>query len=259
MTDTAKKAVSTAWIDADHTWLFIRAKDFHLFLHRYEVQKLLFRLTDAEGPLPPPTPQDSDRFDITARVLIPLGEKSVRIGPVGFDLNGDELAEWVQELPRRLAEPAEPDAEDDDEDYDDEEYDDFDDDYDDDDDDDRRLSLPLVTCDGCGACCMRQGSPPGYGAFFNDDPPEVRRQSGKAVTGFAWEEIPAHLRDELEAYHKAVDAGETNSRYEEGLPCLWLDVETRRCRNYEWRPRACKDFPVGGKSCRRFRDEQGID
>jgi Fe-S-cluster containining protein len=250
MTDTMKpKALSTNWIDGGHTWLFIRVKDFHLFLHRYEAQKLVNRLTGAKGPLPPPTPEDSDRFDIVARSLIPLRGKSVRIGHVGFDLNGDELAEWVQELPRRLAEPAEPDDEDDDE-----EYDDFDDD-----DDDRRLSLPLVTCDGCGACCMRQGSPPGYGAFFNDDPPEIRRLSGKAVTGFAWEEIPTHLRDEMEAYHKAVNAGEMDSRYEEGLPCLWLDVETGRCRNYEWRPRACKGFPVGGKSCRAYRDEQGID
>jgi Fe-S-cluster containining protein len=247
MSDATKKAPSTSWIDGGHSWLFIRVRDFHLILHRYEVQKLFFRLTGAKGPLPPPAPEDSDRFDITARALFPLGGKSVRIGHVGFDLSGDELAEWLEELPRRLAEPADPD----------DDYDDYG--YDDEDDDDTRLSLPLVTCDGCGACCMRQGSPPGYGAFFNDDPPEIRRLMGKAVTGFAWEEIPAHLRDEMEAYHKAVDAGEVDSRYEAGLPCLWLDVETGRCRNCEWRPRACKDFPVGGKDCRWFRDEQGID
>jgi Fe-S-cluster containining protein len=123
-----------------------------------------------------------------------------------------------------------------------------------------RLTLPVIeNCDDCGACCATQGSPPGYGAFFNDDPPEERLRSGKYLTGYAWEAIPAHLRDELEAYHRAVDAGEIPSRYEESLPCLWFDEATRKCRNYEWRPRTCKGFPVGGKDCRWFREQEGID
>jgi Fe-S-cluster containining protein len=264
MADTTKKALTTDWLDADHTWLSIGLKGVDLLLRRYQVQRLLFELALAEGPLPPPAPEDADRFDIVVRRsdFIPGSDdrgRHVLIGPLSFELTADELGEWLEELPRRLAEPAEPDADDEDDDDDDEYDEDYYDDDDDDDEDDTRLSLPLVTCDGCGVCCESQGSPPGYGVFFNDDPPEVRRQSGKAVTGFAWEEIPTHLRDELEAYHKAVDAGEIDSRYEEGLPCLWLDVETGRCRNYEWRPLACKHFPVGGKDCRGFHRDQGID
>lgn len=42
------------------------------------------------------------------------------------------------------------------------------------------------------------------------------------------------------------------------IACVWLDPATLRCRHYEFRPQACRDFEVGSLLCRLSRDDEGI-
>tara|TARA_R100000664_G_C2678722_1_gene87640 strand:+ start:84 stop:329 length:246 start_codon:yes stop_codon:yes gene_type:complete len=42
------------------------------------------------------------------------------------------------------------------------------------------------------------------------------------------------------------------------MPCVWLDCEMN-CSRYEHRPKACKDYEVGGASCRIVRYQYGVD
>jgi Fe-S-cluster containining protein len=44
-----------------------------------------------------------------------------------------------------------------------------------------------------------------------------------------------------------------------GTACLWFDAETGRCRHYEYRPRACREFALGGTDCHDARRRAGID
>jgi len=76
-----------------------------------------------------------------------------------------------------------------------------------------------LTCQGCGLCCLEQGTPP----FTRDgeDRPPVELD---------WPR-------------------EEGDRYDRGLPCLWLDLETLRCRHYAIRPQVCREFELGGKVC----------
>ena len=43
-----------------------------------------------------------------------------------------------------------------------------------------------------------------------------------------------------------------------GRPCIWLDLETRKCLHYEHRPQMCRDFEVGNPHCLRMREACGI-
>ena len=89
-------------------------------------------------------------------------------------------------------------------------------------------SLPVLDCSGCGSCCEAQGTPP-FTRFPDDRPP----------TELEWD-IDAH-----------------DSRYDDGLPCLWFDVETKLCRHYEHRPQACRETIVcGDESCLEFRENR---
>lgn len=90
--------------------------------------------------------------------------------------------------------------------------------------------LPVLSCDGCGACCQEQGLPPRYTA------PER--------LGFLSEE----LRSEL-ALHLAEERRLGSTRNERGLPCLWYDAATKRCSRYELRPDCCREAQIGGESC----------
>ena len=90
-------------------------------------------------------------------------------------------------------------------------------------------------CDGCFACCMKAGSPP-----F-----ETREEL---------DSIPKHLRRELERYFSKIEKNEIQSRSVLFLPCLWLDEEKGECTNYDYRPKICRDFQVGGQECIQFID-----
>ena len=112
------------------------------------------------------------------------------------------------------------------------------------------MNLPLYDpCRGCGACCTHVGVPPGY------DPP-IAEGSPDYELFLA---IPEALRDELRDYYQAVWAGKTEDRSLSGnVPCLWFDLETRRCRHYEHRPNVCRTFEIGGASCLGHRERMGI-
>ncbi len=84
-------------------------------------------------------------------------------------------------------------------------------------------------CKDCGRCCSTQGTPPFTGCEGDDPPPEL-----------AWD-IDKHA-----------------DRYDLGLPCLWYDTETKRCKHYEHRPQVCRDFQPGEPQCNEWRVELGL-
>lgn len=107
--------------------------------------------------------------------------------------------------------------------------------------------LPVIeSCDGCGACCQVVTHPPFY-SVFHDQGEE------------AWERLKRERRDLVLGivadYRARRSAGEPLS----GTPCLWYDPQTRRCRHYEYRPLACREFLVGDDDCRDARRRAGIE
>ncbi|TWT80677.1 Flagellin N-methylase [Planctomycetes bacterium CA13] len=96
----------------------------------------------------------------------------------------------------------------------------------------------VVDCSGCGVCCMHMGYPV-YTQATETRPAEPW-----------WETMPEAIKQELletMATYQTPD-GELDG------PCIWLDMETRRCRHHEHRPNVCRDFQVGSKTCRDWRN-----
>src|ERR1035437_8520679 len=78
-----------------------------------------------------------------------------------------------------------------------------------------------MKCEGCGECCGHLGFPP-----FLPDPFPVT--------------LPESLIQELLTARKKMD------RSAALLPCLWLNLETKRCKHYHFRPDVCQDFLCPG-------------
>lgn len=77
-------------------------------------------------------------------------------------------------------------------------------------------------------------------------------------------ELPANLRDEIDNWTGTGDKP-ASPRFDlssvmngGNIPCLWLDLTTGQCKNYEHRPAVCRDFDVGCISCRMLRKEVGL-
>lgn len=100
----------------------------------------------------------------------------------------------------------------------------------------------IQSCDGCGACCRHVGHPMFMGAFPGTGTPEQ-----------AWLDLPKSLRREHLDYLNATQG----DNY--GTPCYWLDPHTHKCKHYEHRPRACRDFEMGAEDCQWLRNTQGVD
>jgi Fe-S-cluster containining protein len=111
--------------------------------------------------------------------------------------------------------------------------------------------LPVIeSCDGCGACCFEQASPPGYlyilvnpgdysGSEFAEDAERLKH-------------LPTEARLALDKYRDDLLAGRSRG---DGA-CIWLDPITRKCRHYEHRPSICRDELVrGDQGCRYWRKE----
>ena len=106
--------------------------------------------------------------------------------------------------------------------------------------------LPVIgSCDGCGACCLVVTSPPFYRIFDG---------GGED----AWERL-GWDRPDLRAEILAAERGRGESGAPSyGTPCLWYDPTTAACRHYEFRPRACRAFALGGGDCRDARRRAGV-
>ena len=110
------------------------------------------------------------------------------------------------------------------------------------------MPAPLTiidSCEGCGACCRVVTLPP-FRRIFNEGGEE------------AWERLRWDRPDlliEILAVEKAIKAAGLPSF---GSPCLWLDPATGLCRHYEHRPRACREFAVGGVDCLGARRRGGV-
>jgi Putative zinc- or iron-chelating domain len=79
---------------------------------------------------------------------------------------------------------------------------------------------------------------------FSDDGRPIPREATKVISDH-WNALEA-------AY--GWDYDDTNQEY----PCLWLDMETRKCRWYDWRPDVCRDFEVGCGPCLEHRRRIGV-
>ena len=42
---------------------------------------------------------------------------------------------------------------------------------------------------------------------------------------------------------------EESVRAAQGLPCIWFDSQSLKCRHYEHRPNICREFETGGDCC----------
>jgi Fe-S-cluster containining protein len=104
-------------------------------------------------------------------------------------------------------------------------------------------ALPIIdSCNDCGACCMEQGSPPGYAAvIFNSEGWPKWTGDHDRVS-----RLPEDVRQSL------LDHLTDDRRHPEG-PCCWFDEYTGKCRNYEYRPQICRQFEVGSLECREWR------
>ena len=106
--------------------------------------------------------------------------------------------------------------------------------------------LPVIeSCEGCGACCRVVSSPP-FRRVFDENGED------------AWERLRWERPDLL-----AEILADTKDRRLRGgpffgTPCTWFDAETGRCRHYEYRPRACHEFEMGGVDCHDARRRESV-
>ena len=96
-------------------------------------------------------------------------------------------------------------------------------------------ALPVLdSCEGCGACCRVVTLPP-FRRVFNEAGEE------------AWERLrwdrPGPPRS---GSSRPSGPARSAASRRFGSPCLWYDAATRRCRHHELRPRACREFAIGG-------------
>ena len=106
--------------------------------------------------------------------------------------------------------------------------------------------LPIVeSCDGCGACCLVVASPP-FRRVFDGEGED------------AWERLRWERPDLMVRLLEAEAARKGRGEPDSGAPCSWYDPGTRRCRHHELRPRACREFAIGGTDCRDARRRAGV-
>ncbi len=115
----------------------------------------------------------------------------------------------------------------------------------------KKPELPVIdSCDGCGACCLEQNSPPGY--LY------ILLHRDECMSGPFAEDVervdllPQQIIDGLREYGEQLL--QTPPRGEQ--PCIWYDRQRRRCKHYEHRPSICRDaLEPGDESCRAWRQQ----
>lgn len=105
------------------------------------------------------------------------------------------------------------------------------------------------------------GTPPGYASAHPIDGDIPAYWIG-TEDHTRWLAMPAELRAELKAYYDGVQAGTIQDRTrnfgyqanpENDIPCLWYDLDAKRCKHHEHRPDVCREFDVGGPECKATR------
>jgi Fe-S-cluster containining protein len=67
-----------------------------------------------------------------------------------------------------------------------------------------------------------------------------------------WTNLPEALKEELLKY---IADYQEPAKGELGKPCVWLDLQTRRCKHHQHRPKVCRDFKTGSPDCLGWRRE----
>lgn len=100
------------------------------------------------------------------------------------------------------------------------------------------MDIPVISCDGCGVCCMHVGCPP----FM------------------PWEEekLPPNLKEEFQQILVTRQV-QIKATGDDWVPCAWFDWSTRKCKHYEHRPEVCREFEVGSSECINFRKTGDVD
>ena len=100
--------------------------------------------------------------------------------------------------------------------------------------------MPVVTCDGCGVCCLHMSVPP-----YDDEELEIMEA----------------LNPNVYADFRSVEATRKLQLATVGtdfIPCGFLDVRTRRCIHHDYVPDVCGRFVVGDVFCLNFRKDAGL-
>src|SRR4029078_13085200 len=88
----------------------------------------------------------------------------------------------------------------------------------------RMIESTPPTCDVFGACCLNVGNPP----FLLDMKEGTLRCVGGSDSRADFHRLLVEPTQARAAYVKNLNSTKG--------PCSWLDVATRRCRHYEFRP-----------------------
>jgi len=118
------------------------------------------------------------------------------------------------------------------------------------------ITLPVIACQsGCGACCLDVGGPP-----FAEYLAAAGGGTDKRAPSSRESQILLRLEAEYPAAYETLLSYQKQRK--EGTdrrgPCVWLDLVTRKCLHYEFRPDVCLNFEPGGFSCGMCRLQAGL-
>jgi Fe-S-cluster containining protein len=112
-------------------------------------------------------------------------------------------------------------------------------------------TIPQVTCEGCGVCCMVVRTPP-FCVIWEGDVPTAIDQTEESLEEVRMAlAVPAAMRKVL-SKHSIFEV------LQEESPCIWFDMATKKCKHYDLRPPICRDFEMGSRFCLEHRERFGI-
>lgn len=81
---------------------------------------------------------------------------------------------------------------------------------------------------------------------------------GELATAQEQYRLPDSLRAELLEMRERFDR---ENSWPDSKPCIWLDLDTKQCKHYEYRPKGVCDqgLAVGDEACRRWRKRFGLE
>lgn len=94
------------------------------------------------------------------------------------------------------------------------------------------MTLPVLDCLACGACCSDVGLPPFRTDELRGVPEDIRLSHAQQVSNI--------------------------EKYPRGTTCSRFDLKTKQCTIYLHRPAICRDLEVGGTLCQHYRRKAGV-